>query len=258
MKKILSLLSALAIVCTMLTSVAFAEDSKRFFFEENWNEAKTELTLTLCLTTDETLSSFGAYYGVKNLLNAGVTIVSTEKLFDAGTTGTVFGTTNLTPAANATTQIAASAAGATINPGTYKIANIVLNVKNMTAESAAFTQQRALNIKDAAGTKITTFVNDAASYEVKKPADEGFKPAAGGTMVNPADGKTNKTYLTDIVEFNTDETAPSITIKDEAGETKTFDGDWYPTNLKGQGTIKVLVIVRYAGATEKTFSIVNE
>ena len=100
--------------------------------------------------------------------------------------------------------------------------------------------------------------NDAFTYVLAKEADEGFKPAAGGNMVNPATGKTEKTYLTDIVKFNTDETAPSITIKDEAGETKTFDGNWYPTNLKGQGTINVLVIVRYAGETEKTFSIVNE
>ena len=84
------------------------------------------------------------------------------------------------------------------------------------------------------------------------------KAGRTGTMVNPADGKTNKTYITDVVEFNTNTTAPEITIKDETGDTRTFKGDWYPTNLKGQGTINVLVIVRYAGETEKTFSIVNE
>ena len=84
------------------------------------------------------------------------------------------------------------------------------------------------------------------------------KAGRTGTMLNPANGKTEKTYLTDIVKFNTDGTAPTITIKDEAGDTRTFEGDWYPTNLKGQGTINVLVIVRYAGETEKTFSIVNE
>ena len=97
-----------------------------------------------------------------------------------------------------------------------------------------------------------------ASITVGESSTPVFAPAAGGNMVNPANGKTEKTYLTDIVKFNTDGTAPTITIKDEAGDTRTFEGDWYPTNLKGQGTINVLVIVRYAGETEKTFSIVNE
>ena len=133
------------------------------------------------------------------------------------------------------------------------------------------TEEQVFSIADGAlveKTVVTSGVVDATSFEkdtlaiqvltIGGKADEGFKPAAGGNMVNPANGKTEKTYLTDIVKFNTDGTAPTITIKDEAGDTRTFEGDWYPTNLKGQGTINVLVIVRYAGETEKTFSIVNE
>ncbi len=149
----------------------------------------------------------------------------------------------------------------------YKVVNgagtdVTADVTTLAGKVITFTAPEATDADQTftitATSTVDTTKTATSTVTVSKKETPVFAPAAGGNMVNPANGKTEKTYLTDIVKFNTDETAPSITIKDEAGETKTFDGNWYPTNLKGQGTINVLVIVRYAGETEKTFSIVNE
>ncbi len=149
----------------------------------------------------------------------------------------------------------------------YKVVNgagtdVTADVTTLAGKVITFTAPEATDADQTftitATSTVDTTKTATSTVTVPKKETPVFAPAAGGNMVNPANGKTEKTYLTDIVKFNTDETAPSITIKDEAGETKTFDGNWYPTNLKGQGTINVLVIVRYAGETEKTFSIVNE
>ena len=247
MKKIISLLSVFAIVCTMFTTVSFAAGN-RIYFEES--KSGNTVALTLVADMAEGASNISGQIDLTDVFAAGVTAKVTST-----TSGITFRVLN-TKRAKCITFTALDTDTSDKYVGKVVFGTVEFDFTNATSNSIAFKQLKALEC--ASATANLEIQNDAFTYVLAKEADEGFKPAAGGDMVNPATGKTEQTYLTDIVEFNTDETAPSITIKDEAGETKTFDGDWYPTNLKGQGTIKVLVIVRYAGATEKTFSIVNE
>lgn len=247
MKKIISLLSVFAIVCTMFTTVSFAAGN-RIYFEES--KSGNTVALTLVADMAEGASNISGQIDLTDVFAAGVTAKVTST-----TSGITFRVLN-TKRAKCITFTALDTDTSDKYVGKVVFGTVEFDFTNATSNSIAFKQLKALEC--ASATANLEIQNDAFTYVLAKEADEGFKPAAGGNMVNPATGKTEQTYLTDIVEFNTDETAPSITIKDEAGETKTFDGDWYPTNLKGQGTIKVLVIVRYAGATEKTFSIVNE
>ena len=248
MKKIISLLSVFAIVCTMFTTVSFAAGN-RIYFEESKSGNTVALTMVADMT--EGASNISGQIDLTDVFAAGVTAKVTST-----TAGITFKVVN-TKKAKCITFTALDTDASDKYVGKVVFGTVEFDFTNATTNSIAFKELKALQCRSATeGDR--EIQNDAFTYVLAKEADEGFKPAAGGNMVNPATGKTEQTYLTDIVEFNTDETAPSITIKDEAGETKTFDGDWYPTNLKGQGTIKVLVIVRYAGATEKTFSIVNE
>ena len=247
MKKIISLLSVFAIVCTMFTTVSFAAGN-RIYFEES--KSGNTFALTLVADMAEGASNISGQIDLTDVFAAGVTAKVTST-----TAGITFRVLN-TKRAKCITFTALDTDTSDKYVGKVVFGTVEFDFTNATSNSIAFKQLKALEC--ASATANLEIQNDAFTYVLAKEADEGFKPAAGGNMVNPANGKTEKTYLTDIVKFNTDETAPSITIKDEAGETKTFDGNWYPTNLKGQGTINVLVIVRYAGETEKTFSIVNE
>lgn len=247
MKKIISLLSVFAIVCTMFTTVSFAAGN-RIYFEES--KSGNTVALTLVADMAEGASNISGQIDLTDVFAAGVTAKVTST-----TSGITFRVVN-TKRAKCITFTAFDTDTSDKYVGKVVFGTVEFDFTNATSNSIAFKQLKALEC--ASVTANLEIQNDAFTYVLAKEADEGFKPAAGGNMVNPANGKTEKTYLTDIVKFNTDETAPSITIKDEAGETNTFDGNWYPTNLKGQGTINVLVIVRYAGETEKTFSIVNE
>lgn len=247
MKKIISLLSVFAIVCTMFTTVSFAAGN-RIYFEES--KSGNTVALTLVADMAEGASNISGQIDLTDVFAAGVTAKVTST-----TSGITFRVLN-TKRAKCITFTALDTDTSDKYVGKVVFGTVEFDFTNATSNSIAFKQLKALEC--ASVTANLEIQNDAFTYVLAKEADEGFKPAAGGNMVNPANGQTEKTYLTDIVEFNTDETAPTIKIKDELGEIKTFDGNWYPTNLKGQGTIKALLIVRYAGETEKTFSIVKE
>lgn len=247
MKKIISLLSVFAIVCTMFTTVSFAAGN-RLYFEES--KSGNTVTLTLVADMAEGASNISGQIDLTDVFAAGVTAKVTST-----TAGITFRVVN-TKRAKCITFTALDTDTSDKYVGKVVFGTVEFDFTNATSNSIAFKELKPLEC--ASVTSNLVIQNDAFTYVLAKEADEGFKPAAGGNMVNPANGQTEKTYLTDIVEFNTDETAPTIKIKDELGEIKTFDGNWYPTNLKGQGTIKALLIVRYAGETEKTFSIVKE
>ncbi len=256
MKKIISLLSIFAIIATMFTTVAMADDNNYvdWTIEEHTANKITFLVYAQTnqqidgVTVSFTLNKFNTTYG----------LMDDDFTVEALNGATVNARTSATGGAAANKNVLSfvyARTDGTKTTGRLDLGRISIDLTDV--KEFPLTNKKFV-VSGEGGDLTATFTNKLAGQTIAPKADEGFKPAAGGDMVNPATGKTEQTYLTDIVEFNTDETAPSITIKDEAGETKTFDGDWYPTNLKGQGTIKVLVIVRYAGATEKTFSIVNE
>lgn len=254
MKKIISLLSAFAMIATMFTTVAMADDNNYLKWDIKSSSA-TSLTADLVLKTEHDLTQIQAGFKPTNLKKNGLTSVTFVKA-EGGKIGCV---------ANArSVNIAFANTDEPIKAGTHVIGTLTLNYtegskyKLNASGDTSYPFLAKYSATEGTIDYTNQFTNGFFDLEFPAKSETTFTPAAGGNMVNPANGQTEKTYLTDIVEFNTDETAPTIKIKDELGEIKTFDGNWYPTNLKGQGTIKALLIVRYAGETEKTFSIVKE
>lgn len=267
MKKIISLLSAFAMIATMFTTVAMADENNYLDAEILQHDANT-MTIRLYLQTNQNVASAGATYNLSNAVTdygykaADVTYELKDALAGGAKTDDTLSAANSKRKNILNFSFANTSGGQT---GRINLMDVTFNVTfNVTGKKDYVLPMQSagtvLKVTNADGENITSMFDDKVlGITIGPKAEEvKFTPAAGGNMVNPANGQTEKTYLTDIVEFNTDETAPTIKIQDEAGEIKTFDGNWYPTNLKGQGTIKVLLIVRYAGETEKTFSIVNE
>lgn len=246
MKKIISLLSVFAMIATMFTTIATA-DENNYIGWEVVEHTSTKLKANVVINTNQTITYAECTLSLADAYSKGLRTVSAEKVTASSFTASLTGRGKVVAF-----TYSGSFTGKTVM-GTVEFDLTGVQPFTLTAGTPK------LLLKGEANVDVTSsFTDNYTGYTVAPKADEGFKPAVGGNMVNPATGETNKTYLTDVVEFNTNETAPTIKIQDDAGTTKTFDGNWYPTNLKGQGTIKVLVIVRYAGETEKTFSIVNE
>lgn len=243
MKKIISLLSVFAIVCTMFTTVSFAAGN-RIYFEESKSGNKVSLTLVADMA--EGASNISGQIDWSDVAAAGVT----AKLVSA-TDGVTFRLID-TAKAKVITFTALDTAATDKYVGKVEFGTIEFDLTAATVNSVAFKQKAALKCSSATGT--LDIQNDAFTYTLTKEAETKLE-GAGGDMVNPGTGLKEKTYITGVLELAAGLENPVVEITDEAGEKKEYKADdWYP-QVKGAGTVNVLAIVRYAGDTAKTFTL---
>jgi hypothetical protein len=200
MKKIISLLSVFAMIATLFTTVAFADDNNKFYIEESVDG--TNVTLTLYMTTNQTIT---AASGTHDLTAAYAACDSIDyKQSDA----TVY-------SINATQKVLSwSIADVNGVTGTVELGTVTFtNVKS----DFSLPQKRNFTAKDDTKTNvIASFTNEAAGYTVKAPKTEDELPAD----------------RTAAVKFAADEnTFVEIT---KGAEVKNY---FLPSNVKGDATV---------------------
>lgn len=79
MKKIISFISVLAMLISMMTTVAFADENNRLEWEKV-DSTETSITLKLVLTTNQTISSAGGSFVLDDAKTNGVTAVKGTKI----------------------------------------------------------------------------------------------------------------------------------------------------------------------------------
>lgn len=163
MKKIVSLLSALAMMFTLVTTVAFADENNSVYFEETEKTA-TSVTLKLVVETNQTLRQIGVTVDLADAFAKGATVsnfeaLSSDYIFNVNSTAKVLST---------------SYTDVTGKSGKFEMGTVTFDLTNVT-ESFTFAQKRALSIKTTDGTDVASmFTNTAYDYtvEVTPPTTE--------------------------------------------------------------------------------------
>lgn len=163
MKKIISLLSVFAMIATLFTTVAFADDNNKFYVEETVDG--TNVTLDLYMTTEYYLSS------ASNTLNLADAYLACDNItFTKGPDSNTF---NVNSSQKVLAWAITSAGEAT---GTLYLGQITfVNVKS----DFTLPSKRAAVAKDADKVSIiANFTDEQTGYTVKAPVTEPELPAA--------------------------------------------------------------------------------
>lgn len=239
MKKIISLLSAIAMMFTLITTVAFADENNIVYFEKTDNSA-TNITLKMVLKTDKTLSSFSAAVDLTDAYAKGAEITF-EKLADS----TVF-------SVNATQKVAStsitSVDGVT---GTLELGTITFDLSKVT-EDITLASKRAITAKDTDKVSVADdFSNTAYGYIVKAPVADTY-----GTPIETGDYAGKTLYFDDKTLTFVFGTHEGILIKKGAEEKKfglKFFEDLGVSGEAGSEMTFTAGVIDASGATKGTY-----
>lgn len=159
MKKIISLLSAIAMMFTLITTVAFADDNNTVYFEKT--DGTNEVTLKLVLKTNKTITKAAVTIDLTDAYEKGATVkgftqLSGATIFNVNTDQKVLSTT--------VNQVK----GVT---GTLELGTMTLDLSKVT-EDFTLTQKRAFSVKNGSTLLTDGFTNNAYGYVVKAPVAE--------------------------------------------------------------------------------------
>lgn len=223
MKKIISLFSVIAMICTMLTTVAFADDNNKFYIEKAADG--TNVTLTFYMKTNQTITS------ASGTLDATAALAACDSVSFEKKDATTF-TVNTTQKVIAWTL--ADTAGVT---GTIELGSVTFtNVKS----TFSLPLKRAYVAKDDTKTSVvSSFTNEQVGYEVTAPEEEEDKIEVaaledGGNMYGM---KTKVAKVT----IPAGKTATKAVVSDGT-TSKNYD---LPSGVKG-GAAEFIAIIRYA------------
>ena len=238
MKKIISLLSVFALIATMFTTVAMADENNYLKWEIKSSSA-TSLTADLVLKTSHALNQVQGTLKLANAKKNGlksVTFTQTE----GGKIG----------ASAKTTLSIAYASDVDIPAGEYVIGTVTLNF-NEGSSYKLNEVARAVKLASMSEDFTSEFTNGFFDLEFPAKSEEPkFTPAAGGEQYG------QKTYIPGIISVDLSKAADAkVKITDEANVSREVALADYVPALSGEGSINLLAIVRYAGETDKTFTI---
>ena len=227
MKKIISLLSVFAMICTLFTSVALADESNKFYWEEV-EKTNTSLTLKLIMETNLNIASSSGTHDITEALANGAKVTVTKldsTVFSVNTTAKVI------------SWSITSVEGVT---GKIDLGTVTFDLTNLTA-SFSLPAKRAYTAKDTAKQSvIDSFTNDAVGYTVTKPTTT---PTAKAAVAGKAIEDGFKTFSTDAaIEFAVGAT-PTIEIS-KSGTTDKLT-ETLKSDVIGEGKTKIIPIVSY-------------
>ena len=243
MKKIVSLLSAFAMICTMLSTVAFADASNELVLTPK-NKTANSVDLDVSVTTTyEDLQTITVYFDMSDALTKGATV----KVANADATLSFNNAQKMVALSFAPTDAHKYVSGTVL--GTISLTNIS---DNFNIKLKPSTGRMTTKITSTGSGTVTNEIVDPATFSnsVTMQDKPKFTPAAGGEQYG------QKTYIPGIISVDLSKAADAkVKITDEANVSKEVALADYVPALSGEGSINLLAIVRYAGETDKTFTV---
>lgn len=175
MKKIVSLLLAMAMMFTLVTTIAFADENNSVSLVET-EKTDTSLTLKLVVQTNLQVRQIGITLDLTDAFNKGATVSSFK-----GFGSYVF---NVNSSRKVLSSSYVDMTGVTGVTGTIELGTVTFDMSNVT-ESFTLSQGRALDIKDMSGTSVVS----------------QFTNTAYGLVVEPL-APTTKTYTVKFVDWD--------------------------------------------------------
>lgn len=243
MKKIISLLSAIAMMFTLITTVAFADENNAVYFEKT--DGKNEVTLKLVLKTNQTITQASVTVDLTDAYAKGAEVTGFTQLSGA----TVF---NVNTAQKVLSTTVNQVAGVT---GTLELGTMTLDLSKVT-EDFTLTQKRAFSVKNGSTVLTGDFTNDAYGYVVKAPVAETYgTPITEGTYKDKTlyfDTKTMTfvfgTHKGVLIKKGSEEKKfglkffEDLGISGEAGSEMTFTAGVIDENGAAKGTYEFSLI----------------
>lgn len=155
MKKIISLLSAVAILLSM-TVVAFADENNKLYFEEV-SKTDTELVLNLVLETNQTINSSGAALDLADAVAAGAKATGTQgaaMVFNVDDTNAKVISYSLTSTTGETGKIV--------------LGTVTFDLSKVTSDFT-LPQKKAMTAKSGKTNVASSFTNEAVGYAISAP-----------------------------------------------------------------------------------------
>lgn len=227
MKKIISLLSVFAMIATMFTTVAFADDNNKFYVEETVDG--TNVTLTILLKTNLSIKAASGSLDLTAAYGA-CDGVAFEKATTEGVTSNL--NVNATQKVLAWNMASTDGFDGVLTLGTVTFTNVKADF--------ALPQKKAFTAKNTASV-LSSFTNEQVGYAVKAPVIEDEKAATMDAPVAGNDMYGMKTALTKIT-FKSVANPVVKLAKDGKDSGKTYE---LPANVKG-GNVDIIGIIRYA------------
>ena len=233
MKKIISFLSAIAMVCTLFTSIALADENNYFSITEVSNENNV-VTLHVTGQTNMNLRTISITFNMADAIDKGLDL-------DKGVTVTKGADALAGSKSVSKKTIAFNATSSTGElTGTIDLGTIAIDKSTLT-DSFNFVIS-ATKAQDADKKLVTTsFSTDTVtSYTVTKPA-AAAKDAVEGKEVNGS-----KMFSTDAAVAVPTEGSLNVKITKSGEGSKAIDENISASeNVLGAGTTKILPIVSY-------------
>jgi hypothetical protein len=237
MKKILSLFSAIAMIATMFTTVAFAdENNKMYWVREDDGSNPNSITLGFYITTEDDVISGGVYLDAQDMLDAGLTqtdLTISKKLSGSGTFAYNKNAKEIRATLTATQSEPYSA-------GDIYFGNITFDLTNATRDFS-ISVEKVMDVKLASDKSVVTdkFDVTGAAYTFAKAEEEDPKV----TVAALEDGGKMYGMNTKVAEVSVPEGATASKATVTLGEeSKTYD---LPAGVKGQ-VGSFIAIIRYA------------
>ncbi len=235
MKKVISFLSAVAMAFSLVTSIAFADENNKIFWEKD-NETQTSVTYSLYMLTEQDVISGGVNLDASDMIAKGVTVdnLKIEKKLTAS------GNFSYNKSKNYIVATLAATPSAPYEAGKICYGTITFDLTNATG---SFTLPIAKSVAIKGTDKSTLddkFTLDGAVLTVTKPTPTpSEKAAVAGKAIE--DGF--KTFSTDAaIEFAVDAT-PTIEIS-KSGTTDKLT-ETLGSGVIGEGKTKIIPIVSY-------------
>ena len=229
MKKIISLISVLALLLSMMTTVAFADENNKLEWEE---VGKTESTITLKLvfTTNKNITSAGCYFSLDDAIANGVTAVSgkniSAKVFQANYAKSVIAAT------------IADTNGETT--GRVELCEVTFTFGDTTKSfTLPLKSGKKFEVKDADRTVVTDdFSNTAFTQEITVGSKD--VPVESITLNKEVmeldlNGTTTETLIATVLPA--DATDPTVTWESDKPEIATVDGGKVTAVAEGEAKI---------------------
>ena len=222
MKKIISLLSVFAMLATLFTTVAFADDNNKFYIKETVDG--TNVTLTFLVKSNQQISAASGSLDLTAAYAACDNISATKanaSVFNLNTTQKV---------------IAWNYADTTGFTGELELGSVTFeNVKS----DFAMPQKKAFKATVGSTNVTASFTNEQVGYTVKAPT----VTPAGPEVADLEDGGDMYGMKTKVAKVTTNGAEVSKAIVKLGDESKSYD---LPAGVSG--TADFIAIIRYAAS----------